>query len=39
MRWFLISELTVFADAGHYAQDEVPIATAAEIERFLLRQG
>jgi pimeloyl-ACP methyl ester carboxylesterase len=37
MQWFPRSELTVFADAGHYAIDEVPIATASEIERFLLR--
>ena len=39
LRWFPRSELTVFADAGHYAIDEVPIATASEIENFLLRQG
>jgi pimeloyl-ACP methyl ester carboxylesterase len=36
MQWFPRSELTEFADAGHYALDELPIATAAEIEKFLL---
>lgn len=35
LQWYPNSELTVFADAGHYAQDEVPLALVAEVERFL----
>lgn len=35
MRWYPNAELEVFADAGHYAPDEVPLALTAACERFL----
>jgi pimeloyl-ACP methyl ester carboxylesterase len=36
LRWFPnAEELEVFADAGHYAIEETPIALAATAQRFL----
>jgi len=35
LQWFPQAELDVFADAGHYAIDETPIALAAVVHRFL----
>jgi pimeloyl-ACP methyl ester carboxylesterase len=35
LKWFPRAELEVFADAGHYAIDETPIALATVVQRFL----
>ncbi|GAA2794364.1 alpha/beta hydrolase [Saccharopolyspora taberi] len=35
MRWYPNAELEVFADAGHYPPDEVPLALVARVESFL----
>jgi len=35
MQWYPNAELARFADAGHYAPDEMPLALVATIERFL----
>jgi len=35
LQWFPRAELEVFADAGHYAIDETPIALATAVQRFL----
>jgi pimeloyl-ACP methyl ester carboxylesterase len=35
LRWYPNAELVRFADAGHYATDELPLALVATIERFL----
>jgi pimeloyl-ACP methyl ester carboxylesterase len=35
LQWFPLAELEVFADAGHYAIDETPIALATTVQRFL----
>jgi pimeloyl-ACP methyl ester carboxylesterase len=37
LKWYPHAELQVFADAGHYAVDEVPVALASVVERFLAR--
>ncbi|MET8249325.1 alpha/beta hydrolase [Streptomyces sp. NPDC005202] len=37
LKWYPHAELQVFADAGHYAVDEVPVALASVVERFLDR--
>jgi len=36
LQWFPGAELEVFADAGHYAIDETPIALATAVQRFLI---
>ena len=35
MQWYPNAELEVFADAGHYPADEVPLALVARVESFL----
>ncbi len=35
LQWYPNCELSVLSNAGHYAMDEVPVALAGEIERFL----
>lgn len=35
LAWYPNAELEVMANAGHYPMDEVPIATATSIQRFL----
>ncbi|QUH03009.1 alpha/beta hydrolase [Saccharopolyspora erythraea] len=35
LQWYPNAELEVYADAGHYAPDEVPLALVARIEAFL----
>ncbi|HEX5493969.1 MAG TPA: alpha/beta hydrolase [Mycobacteriales bacterium] len=35
LRWYPNSELVEFADAGHYAPDELPLALVSTVERFL----
>jgi pimeloyl-ACP methyl ester carboxylesterase len=35
LKWFPRAELSVLADAGHYAMDETPLALVSVIERFL----
>ena len=37
--WYPNCELDVFANAGHYAMDETPVALAGAIERFLAERG
>lgn len=37
LRWYPNAELEVFADAGHYAPDEVPLALVSRVEGFLSR--
>lgn len=37
LRWYPNAELEVFADAGHYAPEEVPLALIARVEGFLTR--
>ncbi|PRW63847.1 hypothetical protein CEP50_08485 [Actinopolyspora mortivallis] len=37
LRWYPNAELEVFADAGHYAPEEVPLAMVALMEGFLTR--
>ncbi|MER5998938.1 alpha/beta hydrolase [Nonomuraea angiospora] len=35
LQWYPNAELLTFADAGHYAMDETPLALVSAIERFL----
>ncbi|MDX6316288.1 MAG: hypothetical protein QOF44_5752 [Streptomyces sp.] len=35
LQWFPDAELEVFADAGHHAIEETPIALTATAQRFL----
>ncbi|KAB8191584.1 alpha/beta fold hydrolase [Nonomuraea phyllanthi] len=35
LQWYPNAELVTFADAGHYAMDETPLALVSAIERFL----
>ncbi|MGP3931164.1 alpha/beta fold hydrolase [Nonomuraea sp. KM88] len=35
LQWYTDAELLTFADAGHYAMDETPLALVSAIERFL----
>ncbi|HEY9391495.1 MAG TPA: alpha/beta hydrolase [Mycobacteriales bacterium] len=35
LRWYPNCELVEFAEAGHYAPDEVPLALVSTVERFL----
>lgn len=38
-QWYPNCEVEVFANAGHYAIDETPVALAGAIERFLAERG
>ncbi|MEU6715119.1 alpha/beta hydrolase [Nonomuraea sp. NPDC046802] len=35
LQWYQNAELLTFADAGHYAMDETPLALVSAVERFL----
>jgi pimeloyl-ACP methyl ester carboxylesterase len=37
--WYPNCEIEVFANAGHYAMDETPVALAGSIEGFLTERG